>query len=121
MRELYRYCGWCFRGELGGESVFILLVDVWHVVIKVRVRFGIVVQLLAWKTLHMDGMEEVWFASVALPWVSLGTVCVEGCRGVFWLGILVRFARDGGGGVVMPLFCVCFCGVFYRCVAGGEV
>jgi hypothetical protein len=46
----------------------------------------------------------VWCAFGVLLLVTLGVVCVGGFGGVFWLGVLVRFARGDGGGVVMPLF-----------------
>jgi hypothetical protein len=101
---LFRYCGWYCRGELDGESVFLLLVGVGRAVSRVRVRFGIVLRLPARKTLDMGWREGVWHASDALMWVLLEAVCVGECGSVFWFGILVRFVRGDGGGVVMPLF-----------------
>ena len=63
------------------------------------------------KTLDMGGWEGVWYASDALLCDTLGAVCVGGFGGMCWLGILMRFARGDGGGVVMPLVRVWVCGV----------
>ena len=69
-----RCCGWYCTGELGGESVFLLLVGMGPGLGKVRVRFGSVLRLPARKTLDMGGLEGVWYASVALLWVTLDAV-----------------------------------------------
>ena len=68
----------------------------------------------------MDGREGVWYASEALMWVPLGSVCVGGFGGMFRMGILMRFGRGDDGGVVMPLFRAWVCGVSIN-VLGGEV
>jgi hypothetical protein len=89
-------CGWCCTGELGGESVFLLLVGVGPSLGRVRVSFGSVFRLPARKTLDMGGWVGVWYACDALLWVTLGAVCVGGFGGMFWLGILMRFVRGDG-------------------------
>jgi len=98
-----------------------LLVGVGLSVGRVRVRFGSVLQLPARKTLDIGGWEGVWYASNALLWVTLEAVCVGGFGGMFWLGILVRFARGDGRGVVISLFRAKVCGVSIRYALGGEV
>ncbi len=103
-----RFCGWCCTGELGGENVFILLVGVGLCLSSVRVHFGSVLRLPARKTLDMGGSDGVWYASDALFWATLGVVCVGGFGVMFWLGILMRFAKGDGGGAVIPLFRDCF-------------
>ena len=86
-----------------------------------RVGFGSVLWLPAWKTLDVNGWEGVWYASDALLWVTSGAVCVGGFRGMFWLGILIRFARSDGGGIVMSLFRAWVCGVSIGYALGAEV
>jgi hypothetical protein len=79
-----RCCGWCCTGgELGGESVFLLLAGVGPGLGRVRVRFKSARRLPARKTLDMGGWEGLWYASDALVWVTLGAVCVGGFGGIF--------------------------------------
>ncbi len=47
----------------------------------------------------------MWYAFVDLLLVALGVVCVGEFGNVFWLGVLLRFAR-GDGGVLLCLFSV---------------
>ena len=62
-------------------------------------RFGSVLRLPAKKTFNMCWWEGVWCAFGALLWVTLGSVYVGKFGGVFWLGVLLRFAQgDGEGG-----------------------
>ena len=84
-------------------------------------HFGSVLRLPARKTLDMGGWEGVWYASDALLWVTLGAVCVGGFRGVFLLGILMRYARGDGGGVVMPLFHAWVCRISIGYALDDEV
>ena len=55
-------CVWYCTGELGGESAFLSSVTKGPRVVRVRVRFGIAIRLLARKTLDMGGWEGVWYA-----------------------------------------------------------
>ncbi len=50
-----------------------------------------------------------------------GDVMCRWVWGCALVGNTHAFARGDGGGVVMPLFCVCFCGVSIVFVLGGEV
>ena len=95
---MFRCCGWCCKGEVGGEGAFLLFVGVGSSGGRVRVRFRIVLWLPARTTLDMGGREGVLFASDVLVLVTLGVGCV------LWMGILGRFAGGDGGWVVMPLF-----------------
>ena len=108
--DLFECCGWCCDGELGDESDFRLSLGVGPVVCRVRVRF-FDLRLPARKILDIGGRRKVWAASDPLTWVSLEAVCVGEGGGVFWLGVLVSFARGDGGRVFMSIFRVCFCGV----------
>jgi len=88
---------------------------------RVRVSFRIVLRLSARKFLDMDGSTELWCASGALIWVSLGVVCAGRLGCVLWLGVLLRFARGHGGGVIIPFSRACFCGMSLGYALGGEV
>ena len=86
-------------GEMGGVSAFVLLVGVGPSLGRVGVRLGSVLRLPARRTLDMCWWEGVCWDFRAMLWVTLGAVCVGEFGGVFWWGILLRFARgDGGGG-----------------------
>jgi hypothetical protein len=96
-----------------------LIVGVGSGVGRVRMRLGIVLRLPFRKTLYMDGREGVRYASDMFVWVPLGAWCVGGFGGVLWIGILGKFTRGGGGGVVMPLFRVCVCVISSEFMLGG--
>jgi len=100
--------------------VFLLLVGVGLGLGRVM-RFGSVLRLPARKTLDACWLEGVWCAFGNLLLVTLGVVCVGVFLGVFWLGILLRFARGDGGRVVMLLFLVWFCGGSIGYALGGGV
>jgi hypothetical protein len=102
--ELFECCGYWCKGEIADEVVFLLLLGFGSGVCRVRMSFGIVLQLPARKTLNMDGREGVWYPFCVLVWVPSGEGCVGGFGGVLWIGMLGRFARVDGGGVAMPLF-----------------
>ena len=91
---------------LGGESVFLLLVGMGPGLCRVMVRFGGVLRLPARNTLGMGGWERMWYAFVALLWVTLGAVCVGGFGVIFWLRITMCFARGAGGGLLCLFPCL---------------
>ena len=88
--------------------MFLLLVGVWPGLGRVM-RFGNVLRLPARKTLDVCWWEGMWCDFGDLLLVTLGVVCVGEFGGVFWLGVLLRFARGDGGvllGVVKLGVCV---------------
>jgi hypothetical protein len=101
-------------------SVFLLLVGVETGLGRV-IRFGNVLRLPTRKTLDVCWWEGVWCDFGVLLLVTFGVVCVGGFGGVFWLGVLDRFARGDGGRVVMHLFRVWFCGGSLGYALGGGV
>jgi hypothetical protein len=100
--------------------VFLMLVGVGHGLGRV-IRFGNVLRLPTRRILDVCWWEGVWCAVGDLLLVTLGVVCVGGFAGVFWLGVLPRFARGDGGGIVMPLFRVWLFGVSIGYALGGGV
>ena len=102
-------------------SVFLLLVGVGPGLGRMGLRFGSVIWLPVRKTLDMCWWAGVLRAFGVLSWLTLGAVCVGEFGGVFWLKILLRFARGDGGRAVMPLFRVWFCGVSIGFALDGGV
>ena len=63
-----------------------------------------VLRLPARKSLDGCWWRIMWCACDVVLLVAMGEVGGGAFGGVFWLVVLLRFARGDGGGVVKPLF-----------------